>query len=70
MKLLIATNHINKKREIDEILGPLGFETVIPKELGVAFDPEETGNTFDLALDGTGFFGVAVTVTAVIQMFV
>lgn len=47
MKLLIATNNINKKREIDEILGPLGFETVIPNELGVAFDPEETGNTFE-----------------------
>ena len=47
MKLLIATNNINKKREIDEILGPLGFETVIPKELGVNFDPEETGSTFE-----------------------
>lgn len=47
MKLLIATNNPNKKREIDEILGPLGFETVTPKELGVAFDPEETGTTFE-----------------------
>ena len=47
MKLLIATNNQNKKREIDEILGPLGFETIIPKELGVAFDPEETGSTFE-----------------------
>ena len=47
MKLLIATNNQNKKREIDEILGPLGFETIIHKELGVAFDPEETGSTFE-----------------------
>ena len=47
MKLLIATNNANKKREIDEILSPLGFETVTPKELGVAFDPEETGSTFE-----------------------
>lgn len=47
MKLLIATNNVNKKREIDEILGPLGFETVIPKELDIVFDPEETGSTFE-----------------------
>lgn len=47
MRLLVATNNPNKKREITEILGPLGFEIVIPKDLGVRFDPEETGNTFE-----------------------
>ncbi len=47
MKLLIATNNLNKKREIDEILGPLGFDTVIPKELGIDFDPIEDGTTFE-----------------------
>lgn len=47
MRLLLATNNTNKKREITEILGPLGFEIVIPKDLGISFDPEETGTTFE-----------------------
>ncbi len=47
MKLLIATNNAHKKREIDEILSPLGYETVTPKQLGIIFDPEENGQTFE-----------------------
>lgn len=47
MRLLIATNNQNKKREIDAILAPLSVETVTPKELGIDFDPIENGTTFE-----------------------
>ena len=44
MKIYLATGNLNKKREISQVLPE--FEVVIPKEMGIAFDPEETGTDF------------------------
>lgn len=46
MKVLAATGNQGKIREFSQILAPLGFETVSPKEIGLDLDPEETGTTF------------------------
>lgn len=45
-KILLATNNEHKAREYEEMLAPLGYMVVIPKELKLDFDPEETGATF------------------------
>jgi len=45
-KLVIATNNPGKQREFRELLDGCGFELTGPGELGVAFEPEETGATF------------------------
>jgi XTP/dITP diphosphohydrolase len=45
-KLVIATNNPGKLREFQKLLDGCGFELVTPRELGVNFDPEETGSTF------------------------
>lgn len=47
MKVLAATNNEHKLREFREILSPLGYEIVSPKELGITADPDETGETFE-----------------------
>ncbi len=44
MKIYLATGNLNKKREISQVLP--NFEVVIPKEMGIDFDPEETGTDF------------------------
>ncbi len=44
MKIYLATGNLNKKREISQVLPD--FEVVIPKEMGIEFDPEETGTDF------------------------
>ncbi len=44
MKIYLATGNLNKKREISQVLPD--FEVVIPKEMGIDFDPEETGTDF------------------------
>ena len=44
MKIYLATGNLNKKREMQEIF-PM-HTIVIPKDEGIAFDPEETGTTF------------------------
>ena len=45
-KLVIATNNPGKLREFQQLLAGCGFELTTPRELGVNFDPEETGSTF------------------------
>ncbi len=47
MKLiLIATNNNHKLKEYSEILSPLGYEVVSPRQLGISSDPEENGQTY------------------------
>lgn len=45
-KLVIATNNPGKLREFQQLLDGCGFDLVTPRDLGVNFDPEETGTTF------------------------
>lgn len=45
-KLVIATNNAGKLREFRQLLDGCGFELVTPRDLGIAFDPDETGVTF------------------------
>lgn len=45
-KLVIATNNPGKLREFQRLLDGCGFELVTPGDLGVNFDPAETGSTF------------------------
>lgn len=47
MKVLAATNNGHKVREFTQILTPLGYELVTPKDLGINIDPEENGTTFE-----------------------
>jgi len=44
MKLFLATSNKHKKREMQEILPD--YEILIPDDIGLKFDPEETGSTF------------------------
>ena len=46
MKVVMATNNVNKLREAREILAPLGIEVVSQREAGAETDPEENGSTF------------------------
>ncbi len=46
-RLVIGTNNPGKLREFRELLEGCGFELVTPRALGVPFDPEETGSTFE-----------------------
>jgi XTP/dITP diphosphohydrolase len=46
-RLVIATNNQGKLREFRDLLDGCGFELVTPGDLGVPFDPEETGSTFE-----------------------
>ena len=46
MDIVIATNNINKVKEYNEILSPLGFNCLSLKDLNIICDPEETGSTF------------------------
>ena len=45
-RLVIGTNNPGKLREFRELLDGCVFELVTPRELGVNFDPEETGSTY------------------------
>lgn len=44
MKLYFASGNDHKKKEMSRLLG--GFELILPKEEGIAFDPDENGETF------------------------
>jgi len=44
-RLLAATHNPGKVKELNELLAPLGFQTVSAAELGLA-EPEETAQTF------------------------
>jgi XTP/dITP diphosphohydrolase len=46
MKLLIATRNRGKRRELAELLAPLGLALVDLNDVAVADEPEETGATF------------------------
>ena len=45
-KLVMATNNVNKLREVREILSPLGIEVLSQSEAGVSCEPDENGVTF------------------------
>jgi XTP/dITP diphosphohydrolase len=45
-RLVIATNNQGKLREYEELLEGCGYELVTPADLGLTFNPEETGATF------------------------
>jgi len=45
-KILAATSNKGKLREFAQILEPMGFELVTPKDIGCSISPEETGTTF------------------------
>ena len=47
MKIVAATNNAGKLKEIDAILGALGYEVVSLKQMGIEIDVEETGTTFE-----------------------
>lgn len=44
MKLYFASGNDHKKKEMSRLLG--GYELTLPKEEGIAFDPDENGGTF------------------------
>ena len=46
MKAVMATNNVNKLREAQEILAPLGIEVISQREAGADVEPEENGATF------------------------
>jgi len=46
LKFVLATHNPGKLREMSAILGKLGVEVVLPADLGLAVDVEETGETF------------------------
>ena len=45
-KILAATSNKGKLREFSQILEPMGFELITPKDIGCHISPEETGTTF------------------------
>ena len=46
MRFVLATHNPGKLREMGEILKDFGIEVVIPRDLGLTVDVEETGTTF------------------------
>jgi XTP/dITP diphosphohydrolase len=44
MRVCLASNNLHKKREIAALLGDT--EVILPRDLGIAFSAEETGDTF------------------------
>lgn len=44
--LVIATTNPGKVRELSRLLGPLGVDLFLPKDLGIHLEVEETGSTF------------------------
>ncbi len=45
-RLVIGTNNPGKLREFRQLLDGCGFDLVTPRDLGVSFDPDETGSTY------------------------
>ena len=45
-KFVLATHNPGKLKEMSSILGKLGVQVVMPAELGITVDVEETGTTF------------------------
>ena len=46
MKFVLASHNRGKLAEMQKILGELGVEVVLQSDLGLALEPEETGDTF------------------------
>ena len=46
-RILIGTNNQGKFIEISEVLGNLDFDLLMPKDVEISADPEETGETFE-----------------------
>ena len=46
MKFVLASHNRGKLREMREILASLGVEVVLPSDVGLSLEPEETGVTF------------------------
>jgi XTP/dITP diphosphohydrolase len=46
-RIVIATNNRGKLREFQELLAESGFELVTPSDLGLEWEVEETGSTFE-----------------------
>lgn len=46
-RLVLATNNPGKLREFRELLADGDFELVTPAQLGLDFNPEETGSSFE-----------------------
>lgn len=46
-RLVVATNNPGKLREFRDLLDGCGFDLTTPAQLGVPFDPEETGSSFE-----------------------
>jgi XTP/dITP diphosphohydrolase len=46
-RLVIATNNRGKRREFRELLAGCGFELFTPADVGVVFDVEETGASYE-----------------------
>jgi XTP/dITP diphosphohydrolase len=46
MKFVLATHNPGKLKEMSAILGGLGIEVLLPSDLGIAVEVEETGETF------------------------
>ncbi|MXX54115.1 MAG: hypothetical protein F4Z35_09440, partial [Dehalococcoidia bacterium] len=46
-KLLIATHNRGKLRELTELLGDIPYELVSLGDLGIHYDVDETGSTFE-----------------------
>ncbi len=44
MKIYLASGNINKKKEVAELLP--NYEIILPKEMGIDFDPVEDGKSF------------------------
>lgn len=45
-RLLLATNNAGKVIELRQLLAPLDAEVLLPRDLGLALDPAETGDTY------------------------
>lgn len=45
-KIIIATANLHKLEEYAAILTPLGYQVVLPRDLGLTLDFEETGTSF------------------------
>jgi XTP/dITP diphosphohydrolase len=44
--IVLASNNKGKKKEYEEILSPLGYTVLTPRDLGIISDPEESGTTY------------------------
>ena len=45
-EIALATNNPHKLREYREMLSPLGYIVLCPKDLGIVCDPEESGRNY------------------------